>query len=406
MISYSPLLAALSLLCGVLSMILPLCFNKRLGMLMSKSVELTAAMSVELKESLSGHDVIASYGAFEKYRQRFNKAGSDVAHMDKRMGVTIAGLENIGRFMDRVSWVVTFFVAGTMAARGDITVGTLVLFISLFGFFSGCLTVYAEMLPLLLSNRENIKLLLGIIDDKTKEFSGNRSASLEKAMEIKGLSFRYKEDIPVIEELNLTVHKNEKIALIGQSGCGKSTLIKLVTGSYANYKGEINYDGEELHGIDPESLRQLVTVIQQSTFIFNDTLRFNICLDEDFSDEALMRAIRLSGVDRFLDNITGGLDGECGENGSKLSGGERQRIAIARALIRDVRVLILDEGVSAIDVATANEIEQELLDMKDLTLLIVTHRIRDGLTDKYDRIIRMTDGRVKEEHKIIAEEDI
>lgn len=396
MIWYSPLLAALSVLCGGLSMILPLLFNKKFARLMNEEVKLKAAMSVQLKEALGGHEVIASYGVFPNLRRRFRKASSDVARLDKKIGVAIAELENIGRFMDRVSWVVTFFAAGTMAARGEITVGTLVLFISLFVFFSSCLTIYAQMLPLLLGNRENCKLLLDIIDDNRKEFTGAEPAHLENALEISGLSFRYEKDIPVIDNLSMTIHKNEKVALIGPSGCGKSTLIKLLTGSYADYQGAVRYDGVELHDIDPERLRKLVTVIHQNTFIFNDTLRSNICLGENFTEEELARAVRLSGVERFLSNIPGGLDGDCGENGSKLSGGERQRIALARALIRDVNVLILDEGVSAIDAATANEIEQELLDMKHLTLLTVTHRIKDGLTQQYDRIVTMKDGAVKD----------
>ncbi len=401
MIRYSPLLAVLSLLCGGISMILPLLFNKKLAKIMTDGVELNAAMSVELKEALDGHEVIASYGVFPNLRRRFIKASSDVAHLDKKMGVAIAELENIGRFMDRAAWVVTFFAAGTMAVRGDITVGTLVLFISLFGFFSSCLTIYAQMLPLLLGNRENIKLLLGIIDENGKEFTGSVPARLENALEVSGLSFRYKEDIPVIENLDLTIHKNEKVALIGRSGSGKTTLIRLLTGCYANYTGTIRYDGAELHDIDPDAVRQLITVIHQNTFIFNDTLRFNICLGEKFTDEELARALRLSGVERFLSNIPGGLDGDCGEGGSKLSGGERQRIALARALIRDVKVLILDEGVSAIDVSTANEIEKELLDMKDLTLLTVTHRIRDGLTQQYDRIMEMNGGRLAERQRVL-----
>ncbi len=395
MIWYSPLLAVLSVLCGGLSMILPLLFNQTFAKLLTEQRELSAAMSVQLKESLGGHEVIASYGVSPHLRSRFIKASADVARLDKKMGVAVAELENTGQFMDWLAWVVTFFAAGTMAVRGEITVGTLVLFITLLGFFSSCLTIYAEMLPLLLGNRKNSRLLLDIIDDNRNEFTGTAPARLENALEIRGLSFRYKEEVPVIENLSMTIRKNEKVALTGQSGCGKSTLIRLLTGSYADYRGAICYDGAELHDIDPEGLRKLVTVIHQNTFIFNDTLRFNICLGENFTEEALARAVRLSGVERFLSNIPGGLDGDCGENGSKLSGGERQRIALARALIRDVNVLVLDEGVSAIDVAAANEIEQELLDRKDLTLLTVTHRIRDGLTQQYDRIITMEDGTVR-----------
>ena len=99
-------------------------------------------------------------------------------------------------------------------------------------------------------------------------------------------------------------------------------------------------------------------------------------------------------MDRFIQNISGGIDGECGEGGCNLSGGQKQRIAIARALIRNVNFLILDEGVSAIDINNANMIEQELLDMPNLTLLTITHRIKDGLNEKYDRMVSMADGRI------------
>ena len=104
-------------------------------------------------------------------------------------------------------------------------------------------------------------------------------------------------------------------------------------------------------------------------------------------------------MDRFLPAIAGGLDGSCGENGAHLSGGQRQRIALARALIRGVKVLILDEGVSAIDVAAANEIEGELLDMEELTLLTITHRIRDGLVERYDRVLEMESGMLRERQR-------
>ena len=386
---YSPLLAAVSLVCGAFSMILPLRFNKKLGKRIMDKVMKSADLNVQLKEALNGHEVISSFGVLSTLRGRFIKSNASVAEAECKMGVTVSELENVGRIMDRVAWFITFLIAGTMAACEDISVGTLVMIISLFGYFSGSMTIYAQFLPLLLGNKENIKMLLDIIDGDSAEFTGTGRVSLEDKIEVRDLSFRYKEEVPVLEHLNLIVHKNEKVALTGPSGCGKSTLIRLLTGTYANYSGDICYDKAELHDVDIEKLKKLVTVIHQNTYIFNNTVRFNICLGENFSEEALTRALRLSGVDRFLSSVEGGLDGSCGENGSHLSGGQRQRIALARALIRNVKVLILDEGVSAIDVATANEIEQALLDMKDLTLLTVTHRIKDGLIGQYDRIIMM-----------------
>ncbi len=141
-------------------------------------------------------------------------------------------------------------------------------------------------------------------------------------------------------------------------------------------------------------MRKTVTVIHQKTYSFNDTIRYNICLSEEFTESDFDRALRLSGVDKFLSYITDGVDGECGEDGANLSGGQKQRIALARAMIRSIDFLILNEGGSAIDVETANEIEQKLLDMEDLTLLTITHRIKDGLLGCYDKVLSMAESKV------------
>ena len=143
---------------------------------------------------------------------------------------------------------------------------------------------------------------------------------------------------------------------------------------------------------EPEQQKMVLTKSVQGY----DTIRYNICLGEVFSETELNRAVKLSGVELFLPSIVGGIDGSCGEDGANLSGGQKQRIALARALIRGVDFLILDEGVSAIDIETANKIEQELLDMEELTLLSITHRIKDGLIHRYDRVLSMSEGRIIE----------
>lgn len=399
LVYYSPLLAFVSIVCAALSASLPLYFNKKLGVQMMETLEKGAARTFQLKESLNGHETISSYGMFSQFYQRFAKANHDCADADYRMEVTISMLENISHVVQKISWFTSFLIAGYLALSGKITIGTLVMFITLSSEFNGCVTLFAQLVPLLLSTVPDMKMIQEIIDYKDTTFNGEITPTLEKSVDVQNLSFRYPEGAPVLNGADLTLIKGEKIALIGASGCGKSTLIKILNGNYAGYGGTIRYDGAELRDLDIQKLRNLVTVIHQNTFIFNESIQFNICLGEEFDENALEDALRLSGVSRFLTTIQGGLDAPCGENGSQLSGGQKQRIALARALIRGVNFLILDEGVSAIDVETANEIEQELLNMRDLTLLTVTHRIKDSLLNQYDHVLMMDDGRLKERNR-------
>ena len=399
MLQHSPLLTGISFLCSLLSTIPPLCFNSKLGHQLMEKFNKDAALTFQLKESLNGHETITAFGIPLHFRHRFTAASRSLADSDYKMQVTLSLLENAAQIIQKFTWFFSFLLAGSMAGRGEITVGTMAMFVSLSGEFNVCVTLFAQTIPILLSTRSDVHKMLAIIDYEELEFTGIKSPTCNTKIDICDLSFRYTEEVPLIEHLNLCIHKNEKVALIGTSGCGKSTLVKLMSGIYPSYTGTIYYDNTELRNLDTKKLRKLVTVIHQNTFIFNESIRFNICLGDSFSDEQLLHALNLSGVDRFLGNIPGGLDGACGENGALLSGGQKQRIALARALIRGINILILDEGVSAIDVDTANEIEQELLDNKNLTLLTITHRIKDGLTDKYDRVLLMKDGKLMERNE-------
>lgn len=394
--SYSPVLMMISLLCAAISAIPPIVCNKKLDKCLKSKLDKDREMTFQLRESLEGKETIEAFGVFSTFRMRFQKVCQDYADCDYKWQVMLSLLQNMSNVLQKFVWFLAFMVAGLMTIRGSITLGTMMMFITLFVEFNSCIALLAQVTPLLFGTLSTAKEMIEMMDDKQVSFSGQKTPSLNRSLDVKDISFQYVKDVPVIRHLNLTIGKNEKVVLIGPSGCGKSTLIKLLSGYFPGYSGTISYDDQELRELDVEKLRGLVTVIQQNTFIFNDTIRFNICMGENFPEKQLQQVLALSGVDRFVKDIPDGLEGKCGERGSRLSGGQRQRIAIARALIRGVKMLILDESVSAIDVKTANEIEQELLDNPNLTLLTITHRIKDGLIDQYDRIVLMEDGKLKE----------
>ena len=396
LVYYSPLLAFVSIVCAALSASLPLYFNKKLGVQMIETLEKGAARTFQLKESLNGHEIISSYGVFPLVYQRFAKANHDSADADYRLEVTVSMLENISHVVQKISWFISFLIAGNLALSGKITVGTLVMFISLSGSFNGCVTLYAQIIPLLLSTVPDMKMIQEIIDYKDTTFDGEITPTLKKSVDVQSLSFQYSEGVPVLNGIDLTLIKGEKIALIGASGCGKTTLIKILSGNYANYGGTIRYDAAELRKLDIQKLRNLVTVIHQNTFIFNESIRFNICLGEEFDENALENALRLSGVDRFLAAVPGGLDAPCGENGSQLSGGQKQRIALARAILKDAPIVVLDEATAFADPENEHQIQKAFETLtRNKTVLMIAHRL--STVQNADNIIVLSEGKIAEQ---------
>lgn len=387
MIAYSPVLATVAIVCSAASFYVPIIITKQLKKLLIEKSMQEAALSVQLKEALNGHDVISAFGVLPSVSEKFFDANSALTRCLFRLEKQISILENCSAVVGKVVRFITYFLAGVMAIQGDISIGTVMLFVSLYEYFSGDIMLFSQIVPLLRSSKPILDKLMAIAEEKNDTFAGREVPTFEQEIGIHDLCFQYTQDVPVLKDLTLTIHKGEKVALTGPSGCGKSTLIKLLSGNYSGYTGRICYDGTELKNLDMEQLKKLVTVIHQQVYIFNDTIRYNICLGEDFSETELDRAVKLSGVEKFLPGIAGGIEGSCGEDGANLSGGQRQRIAIARALIRNTPFLILDEGTSALDERTAEEIESELMAIPSLTLLTITHHLRRE--DRYDQIITL-----------------
>jgi ABC-type bacteriocin/lantibiotic exporter with double-glycine peptidase domain len=238
--------------------------------------------------------------------------------------------------------------------------------------------------------------LEGIIDYKDTSFAGTKMPTFNKNIRLNNVEFSYNEDRPVLKDMSLELQKNKKYAVVGHSGSGKSTLIRLLTGTYAGFDGEISYDGQELRTLDIQKLHSLISVIHQNVYMFSGSIRENICLHRSFSDDELKEALMLSGVKLFLDAMPDGLDSDVGENGNNLSGGQRQRIAVSRALIQKTPILILDEGTASIDKQTAYSIESSLLSVNDLTLVTITHNLDPELLGRYDQIILIKDGSICE----------
>ncbi len=181
------------------------------------------------------------------------------------------------------------------------------------------------------------------------------------------------------------------------SGSGKSTLLNLLLRFYDVTSGHISIDNQDIQAISTESLYNLMTVVQQDVYIFDDTLSANITLNKTFNEEDIRQAVQQSGLESYVLENESGLQALCGENGSNLSGGQKQRLSIARALIRKTPILLLDEATSSLDNQVTTEIENSILEIQDLTALVVTHKLNETILKKYNRILFMKNGVIVED---------
>ena len=236
------------------------------------------------------------------------------------------------------------------------------------------------------------------VKDVTGLQTGEMKEYFDDVISFSNIDFSYPNtEEKIFNHLSLKIQKGEKIAIVGMSGSGKSTLLNLLLRFYDVTSGHISIDNIDLQAISAESLYNLMTIVQQDVYIFDDTLRANITLNQSFTDEEIKQAVQQSGLESYVLENESGLQTLCGENGSNLSGGQKQRLSIARALIRKTPILLLDEATSSLDNQVTTEIENSILDIQDLTALVVTHKLNENILKRYDRILFMKAGVIVED---------
>ena len=240
-------------------------------------------------------------------------------------------------------------------------------------------------------NSFEVKDVIELQTGKTKEY-------FDDVISFSNVDFSYPNaEEKIFNNLSLQIKKGEKIAIVGMSGSGKSTFLNLLLRFYDVTSGCISIDNQDLQAISAESLYNLMTIVQQDVYIFDDTLRANITLNQFFTDEEIRQAVQQSGLESYVLDNESGLQALCGENGSNLSGGQKQRVSIARALIRKTPILLLDEATSSLDNQVTTEIESSILDIQNLTALVVTHKLNENILKRYDRILFMKAGVIVED---------
>jgi ABC-type bacteriocin/lantibiotic exporter with double-glycine peptidase domain len=250
-------------------------------------------------------------------------------------------------------------------------------------------------IPMIISKRNAALPLFKRIEKivVNEEFDSKEELVFGKAITISDLRFSYEEK-DIIKNINLNIEKDKSYAIVGTSGSGKTTLLNLLSGRNKNYIGEIKYDNLELKDISLSSLYNQLSYVEQNVFVFDDTIANNVTLYSKIDEDLYNEIIEKSGLDKLLKEK--GNDYKCGENGSNLSGGERQRISIARALLKKSKIILMDEVTSALDTDTAFSVMNNILNLKDMTKIIITHNLEKNILKQFDEIIVISDGYIVE----------
>ncbi len=380
----------------LLLFIVPSVFGKALeSKQLALSNKLTAFTS-KLKDMLLGYDVIRSYNlkneVIKELQEENNTLASTKFQADKLFVVN----ETLSQILGLGTQILAMFFSAYLVIKGNLSMGMLIAILQLSGTFVQPVIMIMSEVPKITSMKAVLERLNNLSDYKDTSFNGKEKPTFEDRIEIRDLTFGYEEGKQIIKGLDLALDKNKKYAIVGGSGCGKSTLVKLLLGYYSNYAGHINYDGRSMKSLDVEKLNKMISIIHQNVYMFDKSIKDNICLYKDFSEEEIKKSLVLSGADKFINGLGAGIEASVGENGNNLSGGQKQRLAIARALIQETPIIVLDEGTSAVDMQTGYDIESRLLNIEDLTLITITHKMSEELLGLYDEIIFMDKGVIVE----------
>lgn len=389
------MLALPVLIVSLVSIWLSMKYGKRLVGKEEKTSDENMSFVAQVKDLLSGFIVIKSFKAENEVLALFKKKNVSLESAKQERRETADTVTIYASVSSIIVNVLIFALGFYFAFNGWTTIGKVIAFIQL---GRNILVPVSELSPLV-SNYRAARALIDRIseviettstdDDQRVSFGG-----LKDNIVLENVSFFYEEGKEALYGVSTVFQKGKSYAIVGGSGSGKSTLLKLLLGYYPNYKGSISIDGIEIRSINLDDLYEHISVIQQDVFLFDSSIENNITMFREFDKDKLRNAEERAGLSALL--AEKGADYSCGEGGRNLSGGEKQRVSIARCLIRETPILLMDEATAALDNEIALNVENAILEIDNMTRIVVTHRFSDQVMNKYDEIIVMNKGSIIE----------
>lgn len=399
MIVLSPTLTLASLITVPLVFALTRIIAKKTAPLFKTQQFQLGKLNGHIEESISGFHVVKAFNHEAKTIESFNKVNQDLCEVGLKAQILSGFLMPLMNVINNISFVAVAGVGGVLAVNNTITVGIIASFLSYSRQFGRPLNNLATVFNTFQSAVAGAERVFEILDE-AEEIVDSKNAEIidnpKGHVQFSNVSFGYIKDINILNNINFEAFPGESIALVGPTGAGKTTVVNLLTRFYDVSKGAIIIDGIDLRNYTRTSLRRCFGIVLQDTYLFTGTIKENIKYGKlDATDEEVDAAAKMANAFSFINKLPKGYDTMLSESGSNLSQGQRQLLAIARAILSDPSILILDEATSSVDTRTELRIQEALLKlMHGRTSFIIAHRlstIRDA-----DKILVIDDGQIIE----------
>ncbi len=394
MILYSWQLSLVALGLTCLPVLVSVFFSGTLTRQEKQVSEENAKFVSSIKDLLSGFSVIKSFQAEKRVCRLYGDKNGAVEQLRYRSQRTTWLIRCLSQVAGVAMQLGVFLVGAQLATQGQITSGVIIAFLQLTGFVIQPLQALPEEVSAFRAARALVSRAGKLLGEHTARETGAQVQTLGDGIVCQDLHFGYEAGQEVLKGIDVCFAPGKSYALVGASGSGKSTLLNLLLGGYDGYTGSITLADHALREVGEDSLYRLISIIQQNVFIFDATIAENITMFREFPEESVRDAIRRAGLEELVREK--GMDYSCGENGCNLSGGERQRISIARCLLKNTQVLLMDEATAALDTQTSASITGAILDVRGLTRILVTHKLDAPTLRRFDEILVLRDGKITE----------
>jgi ATP-binding cassette, subfamily B, bacterial MsbA len=374
-------------------------FGKKLRSIATRSQITMGTLTTLLHETISGTRIVKAFGMEDYENKRFSEENERFFRLNIKAVAINAASSPFMEFLGGIGIAAIVLYGGLQVIKGGATPGTF------FSFLAALMLLYEPVKRLTNVNNTiqqgiaGAERVFAIIDMEPEIRDSEKAVPLpriSRGIAMENVTFRY-EETPVLKDINLFIKSGEVVAFVGMSGGGKTTLVNLIPRFYDVSAGRLRIDGHDIRDVTVASLRGQIAMVTQQTILFNDTVKNNIAYgDIQRSEEEIIQAAQAAYAHDFIRQLPRGYDTIIGEQGTKLSGGERQRISIARAILKDAPILILDEATSSLDTEAEIEVQKALDNlMVGRTTLMIAHRL--STIRNADRIIVLVNGRIVEE---------